>query len=182
MLKRFSEGLARVEIIVAAILASVITGLIVLNIVTRALGSPLYWVNELAVHAMVWMTFLSTAVLLKRRQGVAVTLLIDVLSPRLQAFGKLFVDATVLFFAGFLLWLCWVWFDPLTLLYLGFDFSAFQMETFNFIYTERTNTLGLPKFWSWLCMPLFSLSLLMHGLVNIRESIADLTAISRRSV
>lgn len=182
MLKKFSDGLAKIEIVIAAVLAAVITSLIVLNIVTRALGSPLYWVNELAVHTMVWMTFLATTVLLKRRQGIAVTLLVDALSPRLQAIGKLFVDATVLFFSGFLLWLCWIWFDPLTLLKADFDFNAFQMETFNFIYTERTSTLGLPKFWSWLCMPLFSLSLLVHGLVNIRESIADLAAISRRPV
>lgn len=180
MLKQLSDGLVRVEIVSAAILAAVITGLIVLNIVTRALGSPLYWVNELAIHSMVWMTFLSTTVVLKRRQGIAVTLLIDALSPHLQAIVKLVVDAIVLFFAGFLLWLCWRWFDPLTLLQSDFDISAFQMETFNFIYSERTSTLGFPKFWSWLCIPLFSLSLLLHGLVNLRDSFVDLTAVSRR--
>ncbi|MBH8579326.1 TRAP transporter small permease [Bisbaumannia pacifica] len=180
MLKQFSQGLARVEIVVAALLAALISGLILLNILTRALGTPLYWVNELAIHAMVWMTFLTTSVVLKRREGVAVTLLLDALPACPQAIVRALVDAVILGFAGLLLWLCWRWYDPVALWEAGFDIGAFQGETFNFIYSERTSTLGLPKFWSWLCLPLFSASLGVHGLVNLIDSLKGLTARQRR--
>lgn len=180
MLKQLSQGLVRIESMAAALLAAVVTVLILLNIVTRSLGSPLYWVNELAIHAMVWMTFLTTSVVLKRREGIAVTLLVEALPARGQGLSRLVVDAVVLFFAGLLLWLCWRWYDPMTLWATGFDIAAFQRETFNFVYSERTSTLGLPKFWSWLCLPVFAVSLGLHGLVNLIDSLKGLAAGQRR--
>ncbi|WP_417862710.1 TRAP transporter small permease [Vreelandella venusta] len=182
MLKQISHGLARLEVAVAALLAAAVTGLILLNIVTRTLGSPLYWVEELAIHAMVWMTFLTTSVVLKRREGIAVTLLTDSLPPRFKVLSRLTVDAIVLLFAALMLWLCWRWYDPLTLWRVGFDTSAFQTESFNFIYSERTRTLGLPKYFSWLCIPVFSISLGLHGLVNLIDSLKRLLSGNRSLV
>ena len=57
MLYRLSAGLARVELWCAAFLAVCITVLILLNVVTRTAGNALFWVDELAIYAMVWMTF-----------------------------------------------------------------------------------------------------------------------------
>ncbi|PMR70252.1 TRAP transporter small permease [Halomonas heilongjiangensis] len=180
MLNTLSRGLARVELFTAALLAAAITGLILLNIVTRALGNALYWTDELAIHAMVWMAFLTTSVVLKRREGIAVTLLVDALPAGARTVVALFVDAMVLFFAVLLFVLCWRWYEPAMLWATGFDIDAFQMETFNFIYSERTNTLGIPKFWSWLCLPIFSVSLGLHGLVNLTDSLKGLWPGQRR--
>lgn len=174
MLTTLSRGLARCELVAAAVLAATITVLILLNIVTRAMGNALYWTDELAIHAMIWMTFLTTSVVLKRREGVAVTLVVDALPAGARAVMTLLIDAIVLFFAAFLFVLCWRWYEPAVLWSAGFDVEAFQMETFNFIYSERTSTLGIPKFWSWLCLPLFSISLGLHGLVNFTESLGRL--------
>lgn len=175
-----SRSLARVELLVAAFLAAAITGLILLNIATRAFGHALYWTDELAIHAMIWMAFLTTSVVLKRRDGIAVTLLVDALPVGARSLVALFVDAMVLFFALFLFVLCWRWYEPAVLWRTGFDIGAFQMETFNFIYSERTSTLGIPKFWSWLCLPIFSISLTLHGLINLTESLKGLAAGQRR--
>ena len=38
-----------------------VTLLILLNIVARYFGAALYWVDELAIYAMVWMTFLGAS-------------------------------------------------------------------------------------------------------------------------
>lgn len=175
-----SRSLARVELLVAAFLAAAITGLILLNIATRAFGHALYWTDELAIHAMIWMAFLTTSVVLKRRDGIAVTLLVDALPVGVRSLVALFVDIMVLFFALFLFVLCWRWYEPAVLWRSGFDIGAFQMETFNFIYSERTSTLGIPKFWSWLCLPIFSISLTLHGLINLTESLKGLAAGQRR--
>ncbi|WP_163558194.1 TRAP transporter small permease subunit [Halomonas sp. NO4] len=179
MLSRLSDRLARLEEIVAAALAAAVTLLILLNVAFRAAGSPLYWVSELAIYAMIWMTFLIAAAVLKRRRGIAVTLLAEALPSFGQRLLTAFVDLAVLLFAVLLLWLCWRWFQPLTLARLSFDVGAFQGETFNFIYAENTQTLGIKKFWVWLVVPWFAASLTFHGLVNLGEALRGLRDPSR---
>jgi len=171
MLQRLSKGLARCEEITAAALAAAVTCLILTNIAFRALGSPLYWVSELAIYAMIWMTFLIAGAVLKRRQGIAVTLLSDLLPPAGRHLVGVAVDAMVLLFALLLVWLCWRWYQPLTLAQTGFDTQAFQGQTFNFIYAENTSTLGIKKFWAWLIVPWFALSLSLHGVANLLQSL-----------
>ncbi|GEK45778.1 C4-dicarboxylate ABC transporter permease [Bisbaumannia pacifica] len=180
MLKRLSSGIARCEGGIAAGLAAIITLLILLNIITRSLGQALYWTDELAIHAMIWMTFFTTSAVLKRREGVAVTLLADLLPSGARQGLNLFVDILVLFFALFLAVLCWRWYDPTTLWASGFDLQAFQGATFNFIYSETSRTLGIPKFWVWLCLPIFAVSLSLHAVVNLIDGIKGLAGAERR--
>ncbi|WP_075878805.1 TRAP transporter small permease [Vreelandella massiliensis] len=171
MLQRLSTGLARIEEIAAAFLAAVVTCLILTNIAFRAFGSPLYWISELSIYAMIWMTFLIASAVLKRRQGIAVTLLPEALSQSGRKLVSLWVDAVVLLFALVMAVLCWQWYQPLTLARLGFDTQAFQGETFNFIYAENTSTLGVKKFWFWLIVPWFALSLTLHGAANLIQAL-----------
>lgn len=174
MLKKLSDGLVRFEMGFAAVLAAAVTLLILLNILTRAIGMAIYWVDELAIYAMIWSTFLATSVLLKRRDAITVTLLIDKLGERGCYWMALFADLIVLLFALILLVLCWRWMDPLTLLATGFDVRAFQAETFNFIYSEKTNTLGIPKILPWLIVPIFSTFLSIHAIDNLSRKLAGL--------
>ncbi|QTF92172.1 TRAP transporter small permease subunit [Halomonas sp. BM-2019] len=153
MLSRLSDQLARGEEIAAAALAAAVTLLILVNVAFRAAGSPLYWISELAIYAMIWMTFLIASAVLKRRQGIAVTLVVDLLPSSFQRLVGLGVDLMVAGFALALLWLCWRWYQPLALWQAGFDIQTFQGETFNFIYAENTSTLGIKKFWAWLILP-----------------------------
>src|SRR5690554_7931765 len=81
MLSRLSDRLARLEEVAAAALAAAVTLLILANVAFRAAGSPLYWISELAIYAMIWMTFLIASAVLKRRQSISVTLVSD-LVPR----------------------------------------------------------------------------------------------------
>lgn len=173
MLQRLSSGLARCEEIAAAALAAVVTCLILINIGFRVMGSPLYWISELSIYAMIWMTFLIAGAVFRRRQGVAVTLLSDLLPRTGRKLIGLWVDAMVLLFAVLLAWLCWRWYQPLALAQLGFDTGAFQAQTFNFIYAENTSTLGFKKFWAWLIVPWFALSLSLHGLANLIQSLTQ---------
>jgi hypothetical protein len=59
MLHKASALWARIELSAAAILAAAITLLILLNVVTRAFGQAIYWVDEAAIYTMAWMTFLA---------------------------------------------------------------------------------------------------------------------------
>ena len=143
------------------------TLLILLNIVTRFAGYAIYWVDELAIYCMIWMTFFATSVLLKRRESVAVGLLTEYVKGGTRTVLAKISDLMVLLFGGILAWLSWRWYDPVTLYQVGFDLESFQAETFNFMYAENTSTLGIKKFWVWMVLPILSITLTIHGLANL---------------
>ena len=167
MLERISAKWARIELTIAAALAASVTVLILLNVVTRSLGAALFWVDELAIYAMAWMTFLGASSALHFGHAVAVTILTDALPQAIRALTAVLVDVIVLSFALFMIWFCWRWFSPLELARHGFDVKAFQGATFNFIYAEPTTTLGIKKFWVWSVMWLFALGATLHSLANL---------------
>ena len=168
-LTRVSNSVLRAERLLISTLAAVLVILILLNIVTRAAGAAIFWVDELAIYTMIWMALIGASVMLRMRMGVAVTLFTDLLQPRVGRIVVRLVDALLLFFAVTLLVLSWRWYDPVALIRSGFDFEAFALETFKFIYTEPTNTIGISKFWIWLAVPLMALSMTLHALTNLFE-------------
>ncbi len=167
MLRKLSAAWARVELFLASALALAVTLLILLNIVTRTLGAALFWVDELAIYAMAWMTFLGASAALHHRNAVSITLLPDAVPVHMRPMIAKAVDVVVFLFSVAMLWFCWRWFLPLELLKAGFDTAAFQGQTFNFIYAEPTSTLGVPKYLFWLVMWLFALGAALHSVAHL---------------
>ena len=167
MLYRLSAFWARLELWAAALLALCVTLLILLNVVTRTAGNALFWVDELAIYAMVWMTFLGASAGLHYRNSVSITLLSDALSGAAKKALLKCVDIIVFGFALAMLWFCWRWFLPLEIAKAGFDTMTFQGNTFNFIYAEPTLTLGLPKYWFWSVMWLFAIGATLHSTMHL---------------
>ena len=171
-LNAFSRMLERGELFIACVLAAMITVLILLNIFTRAIGQAIYWVDEAAIASMVWMGLLGASISVALRSTIAVTLIPDVVGPRAREILMIVVDVFVLVFAAILAVLVFNWFDPLALMRAGFEIKVFTGATFNFIYSETTTTLGIPKYLLWLVMPVFSFCLLVHALNNIAGSLS----------
>lgn len=167
MLFRLSAAWARIELGCAALLALGVTLLILLNVVTRTAGNALFWVDELAIYAMVWMTFLGASAALHHRNSVSITLLSDAVPDRTRRWIRKLADIVVFAFALAMIWFCWRWFLPLDMMASGFDRIAFQGNTFNFIYSEPTSTLGYPKYLFWLVMWLFSFGALLHATMHL---------------
>ena len=167
MLYRLSSAWAWIELRAAAFLALCVTVLILLNVATRNLGQALFWVDELAIYAMVWMTFLGASAALHHRSSVSITLLSDAVSRRARQIIIKAVDVVVFLFALAILWFCWRWFLPWALAQAGFDTAAFQSSTFNFIYAEPTLTLGVPKYLFWLVMWLFAVGATLHATAHL---------------
>jgi len=168
-LSRVSNALLKIEKLVVTVLAAVLLLLILLNIVTRAAGAAVFWVDELAIYTMIWMAFVGASVMVRMRVGVAVTLVTDFLPPPIRRLVARLVDAIMLLFAIVLLVLCWLWYEPLALIASGFDFDVFAQNTFKFIYSEPTNTIGIRKFWIWLAVPLMAVNMSIHALANLIE-------------
>ena len=171
-----SARLLAAERFAIAGLMFLLTGLILLNVVTRYTGVPLYWVDESAVYSVVFLSFIGASAMTRLRLDFAVTMLTDRFSPRGVRIAKVVASSIVLLFGATLLWLCVLWLDPLGMARAGFDARALAAATFNFIYTERTQTLNWPVWALYMIMPVFALSMLVHSAANLLE---DLGWVSR---
>ena len=148
-----------------------LTLLILLNVVTRYSGASLYWVDESAVYSVVWLTFIGASAMTRLRLDFAVSLLTDHLSTRAAKLAKTAAGVGVVLFAVLLAWMCWLWLDPAGLVSAGFNVKAYAAQSFNFIYTERTQTLNWPTWVLYLIIPLFSITLAVHGTANVLEDL-----------
>lgn len=173
-----SARLLAAERAAVAALMFLLTGLILLNVVTRYSGVALYWVDESAVYSVVFLTFIGASAMTRLRLDFAVAMLTERLPPRGVRIAKVTATAIVLLFGLTLLWLCVLWLDPLGMARAGFDARELAARTFNFIYTERTQTLNWPVWVLYLIMPVFALSMTIHSAANLLE---DLELVPRAS-
>lgn len=170
ILGQLDQHLAKWEEGATALLIAAIFVVLTGNVILRAFGAPLLWADEAAVLLMACAAFLGAAVALARGQHMAVTLLSDNLPPRLRHPLAIGVDLVVLGFFVVLAWLCWRWFDPIHA-FGAESLTAYSQQTFNFIYQERTLTLGLQKVWFWLVLPLFAILSIVHALAALERDI-----------
>jgi TRAP-type C4-dicarboxylate transport system permease small subunit len=166
-----SDALLAVERLVLSGLMTLLVVLVLLNVVTRYAGMPLYWVDEASVYAVVWLTFVGASVMTRLRLDFAVTMLTDKLGPRLARTAKLIASSGVLVFALALVAMCWLWMDPVGIARAGFDAKEYAAESFNFLYTERTQTLEWPVWVLQLIMPIFAVCMSLHALANLLEDL-----------
>lgn len=166
-----SDALLRLERWLLTFLMSLLTALILLNVVTRYSGFPLYWVDEASVYAVVWLTFVGASAMTRLRLDFAVTMLTDKLGEKNARIAKVIATGGVLVFALALLAMCWIWMDPVGMARKGFDAKEYAAESFNFLYTERTQTLEWPMWVLQLIMPIFALCMSLHALANLLEDL-----------
>ncbi|OYX41563.1 MAG: C4-dicarboxylate ABC transporter permease [Rhodobacterales bacterium 32-67-9] len=167
MLMRVSAVWAKAEMMLATALAVLVTGLVLLNVVTRNIGAALFWVDELAIYAMVWMAFMGASAALHYGNSVAITLISDAVARPVAQVIRLFVHIVLTLFSFSMIYFCWRWFQPLDMLRAGFDIEAFQATTFNFVYSEPTTTLGVPKYVFWIVVWLFALGASLHSTAHL---------------
>ena len=148
-----------------------LTGLILLNVVTRYSGVSLYWVDESAIYSVVFLSFIGASAMTRLRLDFAVTLLTERFSARGVRTAKVMATSIVLLFGLTLLWLCVLWLDPVGIARAGFDARELAAKTFNFIYTERTQTLNWPVWALYMIMPVFALSMTIHSAANLLEDL-----------
>ncbi|WP_163435817.1 TRAP transporter small permease subunit, partial [Escherichia coli] len=85
--------------------------------------------------------------------------------------AKVISTGAVVAFGLALVAMCWLWMDPVGIARAGFDAREFAGETFNFLYTERTQTLNWPTWVLYLILPIFAVSMTIHGAANVLEDL-----------
>jgi TRAP-type C4-dicarboxylate transport system permease small subunit len=166
-----STRVLHTERLLLTALMTLLVILILLNVVTRYSGMPIYWVDEAAVYTVVWLTFVGASVMTRLRMDFAVSLLTDQFGPRGAKVAKLIATSGVLLFGLAMLVMCWVWMDPVGIARYDFDAKEFAAESFNFLYTERTQTLNWPTWVLQLILPIFSATFSVHALANLLEDL-----------
>ena len=161
----------RLEHVAIQGLMFLLAALILLNVATRYAGRPIYWIDESAVYSVVWLTFIGASAMTRMRLDFAVTMLTERFSERGAAIFRIIATLGVLLFGIGLLVMCWLWLDPVGIAQAGFDAREYAGQSFNFIYTERTQTLNWPTWVIYLIMPLFALSMSLHALANLFEDL-----------
>ncbi|CAM4348309.1 TRAP transporter small permease protein [Bordetella tumbae] len=176
-----SECVLRIERRVLSGLMALLVILVLINVVTRYAGVPIYWIDEASVYTMVWLTFVGASIMTRLRLDFSVGMLTEKLSPRGVRIARIVATACVLSFALAMVWMCWTWLDPIGIASYGFDAHAYAGESFNFLYTERTQTLNWPVWILRMVMPLFAISLTLHALANLFEDLSWTPRQSRRN-
>ena len=166
-----SSALLAFERIALMGLMYLLTALILINVVTRYSHFPIYWIDESAVYCVVWLTFIGASAMTRLRLDFAVTMLTDRLSPRHQKIAKVISTGMVVVFGIALIVTRMLWMDPIGLARAGFDGRKLAAETFNFLYTEHTQTLNWPTWVLYLTLPIFAVSMTIHGLANLLEDL-----------
>lgn len=166
-----SDAVLRVERLLIQSLMWLLCALILVNVTTRYAGRPIYWIDEAAVYAVVWLTFIGGSAMCRLRMDFAVTVLTERLQPRHAQALKRVAGVGVLAFGLGLLTMCWIWMDPLGLAREGFDAKEYAARSFNYLYTERTQTLNWPTWVLMLVMPLFALTFSLHAAANLIEDL-----------
>jgi TRAP-type C4-dicarboxylate transport system permease small subunit len=143
-IQRASAAILRAERLALMALMGLLALMILLNVATRYSGVPIYWVDEAAVYLVVWLCFVGASTMTRLRLDFAVTLLTDAVGERHARRLKALSTACVFLFGCALIAMCWVWMDPVGIARHGFDAREYAAESFNFLYTERTQTLNWP--------------------------------------
>lgn len=169
----------RIERVALMLLVAGIAAFVLVNVIFRAFGVTLAWADELAVVCMTLAAFVGAALMLRARTDPAVLILHELRRPGLVRVLRVTVSALAAGFGVALAWMCWRWFNLPGLIAAGFDVGAFEMTTFNFLYTERTPILGLPSWRLFLIMPWFAVSITVHALANLAEDLGLAQADSR---
>jgi len=168
---KMSSALLGVERLALMGLMYLLTALILVNVVTRYSHFPIYWIDESAVYSVVWLTFIGASAMTRLRLDFAVTMMTERLSERSQKIFKVIATGMVIVFGLGLIVTCLLWMDPVGLAQAGFDTRKFAGQTFNFLYAERTQTLNWPTWVLYLTLPIFAVSITIHGIANLLEDL-----------
>ncbi|MCX5820534.1 MAG: TRAP transporter small permease [Deltaproteobacteria bacterium] len=83
----------------------VMSSAVIIQVASRYIfNRPTSWSEELARYLFVWVTFLGSAVVIRKRRHVDVSVLTDKLPPRVAWVVYIIADAAMLFLLGTLTW------------------------------------------------------------------------------
>ncbi|MBO8163499.1 MAG: TRAP transporter small permease [Brevibacillus sp.] len=147
ILRRISDTLFAIEKLAAIILISVMLCSLVAGVMFRyVLNSPLAWSDEVAIFALVWITFIGGSMGIKLEQAASVTIFTDFLKGRSKEIIFTIGWGIVFVFCLFLLIYSWAWIMSPS------------------IGVQKSSSLQLPMIYPYLSVPVGLSFLTVHTL------------------
>ena len=166
---KLSAWLSAFERFLLKFLIAALTLSVLMNVLLRMVGITIAWADEIGVYTMILSGFVGASLMLRARIDPAVLLLHEFMSSKGRWILHALVSALATVFGIILCYLCVRWFDPVEIAKAGFDATAFQAATFNFIYTDQTPVMAVPAFLFYLVIPFFAVAITIHALTNLFE-------------
>ena len=92
---------------IALSVAAMVIILFVSVVMRYVFSAALFFAEELSILAMIWMTFLAGAILVRQDRNVIITVFADLFSPRMQHRVRVFADFMSLIMISVMAWLSW---------------------------------------------------------------------------
>jgi TRAP-type C4-dicarboxylate transport system permease small subunit len=104
MFRAFIGGFDRAATFVACALIAALLGCVALGVVTRTLGSPLIWTDELSRFLMVWIAVFGWVLASRKRQHVRIRYFQDLLPARVHKAAELAIQLAMTLFGVLITW------------------------------------------------------------------------------
>ena len=104
MLRSLLRGCDSAAAIIACVLVVALLGCVALGVVTRGLGNPLIWTDELSRFLMVWLAVFGWILASRKRIHVRIRYFQDLLPARLHRAVELAIQIAVTLFGAFVFW------------------------------------------------------------------------------
>lgn len=147
--------LEKIQITIGVISLSIFFIAIIIQIVTRHLGIPVIWTEEVANYSFIWSVFMGAAVMVNKKEHFS----FDFLSQKLKGKSKssllIVIDSIVLLFA-------------LALFYYGIE----AVRTF-----WNYNWAALPSMkmgYVWISIPIMGITMAIYTINHLINSVKDL--------
>ena len=104
MLRSLLRGLDHVAAIIACALVVALLVCVALGVITRGLGNPFIWTDELSRFLMVWLAVFGWILASRKRIHVRIRYLQDLLPPRLHAMVETVFQLALTIFGVLITW------------------------------------------------------------------------------
>ena len=104
MLRRIVGVFDRPAQFIACVLVVALLGVVMLGVITRTLGDPLIWTDELSRFLMVWLAVFGWILASRKRIHVRIRYFQDLLPARLHRSVELAIQLAVTLFGAFVFW------------------------------------------------------------------------------
>lgn len=139
----------RIEEVIAGVCVCVMTALVFFQVVMRyVFSSPVSWSDEIAIYAMLWSVYISTAWAVRERAHIRVMNLIQAFPGRMSTVMLVFSDVTWFAFAIFL------------------TYQSILLDLSMWRFPFDSPVLGIAQKWPYLCL-VFGFGLMTLRLIQV---------------
>lgn len=153
-LEKISVLLIKFCRLICIITTSILVVLVIAQVFMRFvlnMGYP--WIEEICMLCMMWIAFFGGSLIFQDQSGISVTFLVDRLQPRAYKIAKLSFHILTIVFLVFLV-------------IYGFQFAKVGLRM-------KFAATGLPKFWSYLSIPVGGIVSILFELIHLLACIGS---------